>query len=82
MAPTTTKAATPKAKATTTGGVRKGGPGRGAGKRANAKNAMIKMQQFFKKHRSEYKDMAFKDQQKELGKKWKTSSENPKNSAA
>ncbi|KAF2006885.1 hypothetical protein P154DRAFT_178060 [Amniculicola lignicola CBS 123094] len=80
MAPTTAKA-TPKTKAAN-GGVVKRGPGAPKGpRRANAKNAMAKMQAYFKQHRSEFKDLAFKDQQKELGKKWKASSENPKNNA-
>ncbi|KAF2016325.1 hypothetical protein BU24DRAFT_462495 [Aaosphaeria arxii CBS 175.79] len=79
MAPTTTKTAAPKTK-TTDAGVKKGrGAPKGA-RKANAKNAMAKMQAFFKKHRSEYKDLSFGDQQKELGKKWKASPENPKNS--
>lgn len=81
MAPTTTsKTATPKAK-TTKGGVKKGA-GAKAGRKANAKNAMVKMQAYFKAHRHEFKDLPFKDQQKELGKKWKTAPENPKVSAA
>lgn len=78
---TTTKTAAPKAKATTNGGVKKGGPGR-KGKNTKAKTAMIKMQEYFKKHRSEYKELSFGEQQKELGKKWKAAPENPKNQAA
>ncbi|KAF2111702.1 hypothetical protein BDV96DRAFT_649679 [Lophiotrema nucula] len=79
MAAATTKTATPKTKSAA--GVKKG-PGRPPGKRSNAKTAMVKMQAFFKQHRGEYKDLAFKDQQKELGKRWKTSKENPKNTPA
>ncbi|KAF1920833.1 hypothetical protein BDU57DRAFT_534571 [Ampelomyces quisqualis] len=81
MAPATTKTATPKA-AASTGGVKKAGrpPGK-AGKRGNARAAMVKMQAYFKENRSKYKHLDFKEQQKELGKEWKTSSENPKNNA-
>ncbi|KAH8732583.1 hypothetical protein GQ44DRAFT_766715 [Phaeosphaeriaceae sp. PMI808] len=78
MAPSTSKTATPKAKASA--GVKKAAPKPGkAGKRGNARNAMIKMQAYFKENRPKYKHLDFKDQQKELGKEWKTSSENPKN---
>ncbi|KAF2263710.1 hypothetical protein CC78DRAFT_581090 [Lojkania enalia] len=69
MAPSTSKTGTPKAKATN-GGVKKAGRPKGPGaKKANAKNAMLKMQAFFKANRSQFKDLSFKDQQKELGKK-------------
>ncbi|KAH7400857.1 hypothetical protein DE146DRAFT_755301 [Phaeosphaeria sp. MPI-PUGE-AT-0046c] len=80
MAPSTTKTATPKAK-TSDAGVKKAGRPAKSAKRGNARNAMIKMQAFFKENRSKYKDLDFKEQQKELGKEWKTSSENPKNNA-
>ncbi|KAF1841959.1 uncharacterized protein K460DRAFT_409398 [Cucurbitaria berberidis CBS 394.84] len=80
MAPTTTKTATPKA-ATTGAGVKKAGRPKGTGKNTKAKTAMIKMQAYFKENRSKFKHLGFKDQQKELGKEWKTSSENPKNQA-
>ncbi|KAF2660497.1 hypothetical protein K491DRAFT_711706 [Lophiostoma macrostomum CBS 122681] len=80
-----TKASTPKAKTTTaSGGVKKhpGAPKGGFPRKANkARNAMVAMQAYFKKHRHEFKDLDFKDQQKELGKKWKTAPENPKASA-
>ncbi|CAO2647898.1 Nn.00g088200.m01.CDS01 [Neocucurbitaria sp. VM-36] len=79
MAPTTTKTATPKA--TSGAGVRKAGRPKGAGKNSKAKTAMIKMQAYFKENRSKYKHLDFKEQQKELGKEWKSSSENPKNQA-
>ncbi|KAF2828643.1 hypothetical protein CC86DRAFT_287933 [Ophiobolus disseminans] len=81
MAAATSKTATPKAK-TATAGVKKAGRPVGsgkAGKKNNARNAMIKMQAYFKENRSKYKDLDFKEQQKELGKDWKASDENPKN---
>ena len=74
----TTKTAAPKTPKASAG-VKKG-PGR-PGKNNKAKAAMVKMQAFFKEHRSEYKHLEFKEQQKELGKKWKASPENPKNQA-
>jgi hypothetical protein len=81
MAPSTTKtAAAAKPKATANGGVKKT-PGR-KGKNNNAKNAMAKMQSYFKEHRAEFSSLPFKEQQKELGKKWKAAPENPKNAAA
>ncbi|OAL00584.1 hypothetical protein IQ06DRAFT_146279 [Phaeosphaeriaceae sp. SRC1lsM3a] len=80
MAPATTKTATPKAK-TSGAGVKKAGRPPGSSKRGNARAAMIKMQAFFKENRSKYKHLDFKEQQKELGKDWKSSSENPKNNA-
>ncbi|EMD89226.1 hypothetical protein COCC4DRAFT_137969 [Bipolaris maydis ATCC 48331] len=77
---TTTKTATPKT--ASAAGVKKTAPKGGrAGKKNNARNAMAKMQAYFKAHRDEYKDLSFKEQQQELGKKWKASPENPKNSA-
>ncbi|KAF1836236.1 hypothetical protein BDW02DRAFT_596632 [Decorospora gaudefroyi] len=81
MAATTAKSATPKP--ANGAGVKKAGrPKGGAGKKNNnARNAMIKMQAYFKAHRDEYKDLSFKEQQQELGKQWKASPENPKNSA-
>ncbi|PSN66822.1 hypothetical protein BS50DRAFT_573614 [Corynespora cassiicola Philippines] len=79
MAPTTTKSATKAKPAAATAGVaKKRGPG---AKRANAKNAMIKMQAYFQENRPKYKHLTFKEQQKELGKQWKASPENPKNNA-
>jgi hypothetical protein len=99
MAPATSKTATPKA--TKSGaGVKKAPPPRKAGKKGNARNAMIKMQAFckfedmdasmsrcwtryhmalvngvesqlsliVKENRNKYKDLDFKEQQKELGK--------------
>ncbi|KAF2280069.1 uncharacterized protein EI97DRAFT_429829 [Westerdykella ornata] len=84
MAPTattTTKTAPSKTKAANGSGVKKAPGGRKGGKNANAKNAMVKMQAYFKAHRHEFKDLPFKEQQKELGKKWKTAPENPKVSA-
>ncbi|KAL5120706.1 hypothetical protein ACEQ8H_001455 [Pleosporales sp. CAS-2024a] len=78
MAPTTSKTATAKATKSDEG-VKKGG--KAGGKKNNARTAMAKMQAFFKENRSKYKDLGFKDQQKELGKEWKASSENPKNAA-
>ncbi|KAF2788253.1 hypothetical protein K505DRAFT_366645 [Melanomma pulvis-pyrius CBS 109.77] len=80
MAPTTSKASPPKPK---TNPIRKGGPGRiaKANKPNKARDAMVAMQAFFKENRSKYKDLAFKDQQKELGAEWKTSAKNPKNKA-
>ncbi|KAF2852966.1 hypothetical protein T440DRAFT_391575 [Plenodomus tracheiphilus IPT5] len=81
MAPATTKTATPKA--ASTAGVKKA-PGRpkGSSKKAGARTAMVKMQAYFKENRSKYSKLDFKEQQKELGKDWKASSENPKNAAA
>ncbi|KAJ4377889.1 hypothetical protein N0V83_000719 [Neocucurbitaria cava] len=79
MAPTTTKTATPKA--TGGAGVKKAGRPKAKAKNSKARTAMIKMQAYFKDNRSKYKDLDFKEQQKELGKDWKTSSENPKNQA-
>ncbi|KAF1947857.1 hypothetical protein EJ02DRAFT_417346 [Clathrospora elynae] len=81
MAATTTKTASPKA--ANGAGVKKAGrpKGSGKGKNGNAKTAMIKMQTYFKAHRDEYKELSFKEQQQELGKKWKASPENPKNNA-
>ncbi|EDU46009.1 repeatdomain containing protein [Pyrenophora tritici-repentis] len=80
MAATTTKTNTPKA--ANGAGVKKAPAKLGrVGKKNNAKNAMIRMQAYFKAHRDEYKDLTFKEQQQELGKKWKASPENPKNSA-
>ncbi|KNG49486.1 hypothetical protein DDE82_004924 [Stemphylium lycopersici] len=81
MAATTTKTATPKA--ANGAGVKKAGAPKGGrvGKKNNARNAMAKMQAYFKAHREEYKDLSFKEQQQELGKKWKASPENPKNNA-
>ncbi|KAH6872664.1 hypothetical protein BKA58DRAFT_150202 [Alternaria rosae] len=80
MAATTTKTATPKA--ASTAGVKKGAPKGGRiAKKGNARNAMIRMQAYFKAHRDEYKDLSLKEQQQELGKKWKASPENPKNNA-
>ncbi|PVI06192.1 hypothetical protein DM02DRAFT_610147 [Periconia macrospinosa] len=81
MAPSTTKTATPKAKATGAG-VKKpvGRPGKKNGKRANTSAAMVKMQAYFKENRSKYKDLDFKEQQKKLGEEWKKSPKNPKNS--
>ncbi|KAG9192276.1 hypothetical protein G6011_11010 [Alternaria panax] len=69
MAATTiTKTTTPKA--TNGAGVKKVAPKGGrVGKKNNAKNAMMKMQAYFKAHRDEYKDLSFKEQQQELGKK-------------
>ncbi|KAL6711153.1 hypothetical protein ACN47E_005684 [Coniothyrium glycines] len=79
MAPTTSKTATPKP--TSTAGVKKG-PGRPKGGKNNrAKTAMAQMQAYFKDNRSKYKDLDFKEQQKELGKEWKASPKNPKNQA-
>ncbi|KAF2748075.1 hypothetical protein M011DRAFT_476704 [Sporormia fimetaria CBS 119925] len=80
-ATTTAKTATAKAKTTktekaTTDGVKK--PIR-ATKKSKASNNMAKMQAYFKEHRHEFKSLAFGEQQKELGKKWKTAPENPKN---
>ena len=72
---TTTKTATPKT--ASAAGVKKTAPKGGrAGKKNNARNAMAKMQAYFKAHRDEYKDLSFKEQQQELGKKWKASPEN------
>ncbi|CAA9966299.1 hypothetical protein P3342_013168 [Pyrenophora teres f. teres] len=80
MAATTTKTSAPKP--VNGAGVKKAPAKLGrVGKKNNAKNAMIKMQAYFKAHRDEYKDLSFKEQQQELGKKWKASPENPKNSA-
>ncbi|KAF2133524.1 hypothetical protein P153DRAFT_381955 [Dothidotthia symphoricarpi CBS 119687] len=76
MAPTTTTTAKPAA--AKDAGVRKAGRPKGV-KSNKARTAMIKMQAFFKAHRDEYKELDFKEQQKELGKQWKTSDENPKN---
>ncbi|ORX96385.1 hypothetical protein BCR34DRAFT_607659 [Clohesyomyces aquaticus] len=81
MAPTTTKASTTKAKATNGAGVKKA-VGPKSGKKNNARNAMAKMQAYFKEHRAEFKDLSFKDQQKELGKMWKVAPENPKTQTA
>ncbi|KAI8937150.1 hypothetical protein NX059_006364 [Plenodomus lindquistii] len=81
MAATTTKTATPKA-ASTTGVKKSAGRPKGSGKNNNAKTAMIKMQAYFKENRSKYSKLDFKEQQKELGKDWKASKENPKNAAA
>ncbi|KAF2872205.1 hypothetical protein BDV95DRAFT_606759 [Massariosphaeria phaeospora] len=86
MAPTTAKAATPRAKANGAGAGAGAGVKKAAGKskgvrKTNARNAMVKMQAYFKENRSKYKHLDFKEQQKELGKQWKTSSENPKNNA-
>ncbi|OAL49517.1 hypothetical protein IQ07DRAFT_644673 [Pyrenochaeta sp. DS3sAY3a] len=78
MAPATTKTAAPKA--ANGAGVKKAGKKPG-GKNSKAKTAMIKMQAFFKENRSKHKHLDFKEQQKELGKEWKASSENPKNQA-
>ncbi|KAF1365223.1 hypothetical protein EJ07DRAFT_171124 [Lizonia empirigonia] len=52
-------------------------------KNNNARQALRKMHVFFKAHRDldEYKDMSYGEQQKVLGKLWKASPENPKNSA-
>ncbi|CAN9117307.1 hypothetical protein CC77DRAFT_1057558 [Alternaria alternata] len=75
---TTTKTTIPKA--TNGAGVKKAAPKGGrVGKKNNARTAMAKMQAYFKAHRDEYKDLSFKEQQQELGKKWKASPENPKN---
>ncbi|KAH7077704.1 hypothetical protein BKA63DRAFT_564276 [Paraphoma chrysanthemicola] len=78
MAPATTKTTTPKA--STGAGVKKAGRPIKR-KNNNARVAMVKMQTFFKENRSKYKDLDFKEQQKALGKDWKASKENPKNSA-
>jgi hypothetical protein len=98
MAPATSKTATPKA-TKSDAGVKKAPPPRKAGKKGNARNAMIKMQAYckfgdinalmsrywtrchvalvdvglqltvpVKENRSKYKDLDFKEQQKELGK--------------
>jgi len=82
MAPTAASktAAAAKAKATTTNGGVKKTPGR-KGKNNNARNAMAKMQGYFKEHRAEFSSLPFKEQQKELGKKWKAAPENPKNAS-
>ncbi|OCK86249.1 hypothetical protein K432DRAFT_376903 [Lepidopterella palustris CBS 459.81] len=80
MAATTTartKAKPAAAKPSTGAGV-KGRPAKGAGKKGNGR-AMVAMQKYFKEHRAEFASLSFKDQQKELGKMWKVSSENPKN---
>ncbi|RYO56678.1 hypothetical protein AA0116_g9023 [Alternaria tenuissima] len=75
---TTTKTTIPKA--TNGAGVKKAAPKGGrVGKKNNARTAMAKMQAYFKAHRDEYKDLSFKEQKQELGKKWKASPENPKN---
>lgn len=79
MAPATTKTAAPKT--ASTAGVKKAGRPKSSGKNTKAKAAMIKMQAFFKENRSKHKHLDFKEQQKELGKEWKVSSENPKNQA-
>ncbi|KAF2473483.1 uncharacterized protein BDR25DRAFT_132484 [Lindgomyces ingoldianus] len=81
MAPSTTKAGAAKAKAVNGAGVKKSA-GPKSGKKVNARNAMAKMQAYFKEHRAEFKDLSFKDQQKELGKMWKTAPENPKTQTA
>ncbi|CAN9295346.1 unnamed protein product [Alternaria alternata] len=65
---TTTKTTIPKA--TNGAGVKKAAPKGGrVGKKNNARTAMAKMQAYFKAHRDEYKDLSFKEQQQELGKK-------------
>lgn len=79
MATTTAKTAAPKA--APAGGVKKAGPKKGSGKSTAARTAMVKMQAYFKENRPKYSKLEFKEQQKALGKDWKTSSENPKNSA-
>ncbi|KAF2191056.1 hypothetical protein K469DRAFT_720028 [Zopfia rhizophila CBS 207.26] len=79
MAPTTTK--TSKAKATNGAGVKKAGRPKATSKNSNARTAMAKMQNYFKEHRAQFKDLSFKDQQKELGKLWKSAPENPKNAS-
>ncbi|KAH9871756.1 hypothetical protein J1614_006012 [Plenodomus biglobosus] len=80
MAPAPTKAATPKA--ASTAGVKKAtARPKSTGKKTGARTAMVKMQAYFKENRSKYSKLDFKEQQKELGKDWKASSENPKNAA-
>ncbi|KAF2205018.1 hypothetical protein GQ43DRAFT_468605 [Delitschia confertaspora ATCC 74209] len=82
MAATTKSATTaPKAKAAVNGGVKKAPPGRKL-KGGKASTAMAKMQAYFREHRAEFSSLAFKDQQKELGKLWKAAPENPKNAAS
>ncbi|CAN9146636.1 unnamed protein product [Alternaria alternata] len=67
---TTTTTKTAILKATNGAGVKKAAPKSGrVGKKNNARTAMAKMQAYFKAHRDEYKDLSFKEQQQELGKK-------------
>ncbi|KAH9877305.1 hypothetical protein IAQ61_002669 [Plenodomus lingam] len=80
MAPSTSKTTTPKA--ANTAGVKKAVRPKGSGKKHGARTAMVKMQAYFKENRPKYSKLDFKEQQKELGKDWKTSAENPKNAAA
>jgi len=79
MALPTTKTATPKA--ATAAGVKKAGQKKAGGKNTATRTAMVKMQAYFKANRPKYAKLEFKEQQKALGKDWKTSSENPKNTA-
>ncbi|KAF1978315.1 hypothetical protein BU23DRAFT_549767 [Bimuria novae-zelandiae CBS 107.79] len=81
MAPATSKASTPKAKAAPTAGVKKAVRPAKKGKKGKASVAMTKMQAYFKENRSKYEKLEFKEQQKKLGEDWKKSSENPKNQA-
>ncbi|KAF2712285.1 hypothetical protein K504DRAFT_464370 [Pleomassaria siparia CBS 279.74] len=82
MARTTSEATTPKGKASVAPG-KKGFGGRvsKANKPNKARDAMVAMQAYFKENRHKHKDLAYKDQMKELGAEWKTSSKNPKNKA-
>ncbi|OCL13208.1 hypothetical protein AOQ84DRAFT_352110 [Glonium stellatum] len=83
MAATTprTKAKPAKPKPSATAGVKRGlgRPPKGTAKNGTVK-ATVLMQNFFKEHRSNFPGLSFREQQKELGKMWKTAPENPKNS--
>ncbi|KAF1959832.1 hypothetical protein CC80DRAFT_545262 [Byssothecium circinans] len=81
MAPSTSKTATPKTKASDAGVKKAGRPAGRGSKKAKTREAMIKMQAFFKENRPKYKDLEFKEQQKSLGADWKKSAKNPKNNA-